>query len=187
MKVALCFSGQPRYLEEGFRHINKNILQKYSPDVFVHTWWDDSMSHKKMELPAALSYGRTYYWKENTLDLIKKLYNPVIFLHEPQITFDTFSDVNYQLARPSNVHSMFFSLQKSNQLKIKYEKENSFLYSILNREENMKNKTGEKNNKPNSVEKIIIANDLIVNVIKSKLKYESKFVYSKKPIGALSL
>ncbi len=66
-------------------------------------------------------------------------------------------------------------------------KENSFLYSNLNKEKNMKNKTGEKNNNPNSVEKIIIANDLIVKVIKSKLKYESKFVYSKKPIGVLSL
>ena len=66
-------------------------------------------------------------------------------------------------------------------------KENSFLYSNLNKEKNMKNKTGEKNNNPNSVEKINIANDLIVKVIKSKLKYESKFVYSKKPIGVLSL
>ena len=53
-------------------------------------------------------------------------------------------------------------------------KENSFLYSNLNREKNMKNNTGEKNNNPNSVEKIIIANDLIVKVIKSKLKFKKK-------------
>jgi len=29
MKVALCISGQPRYLEEGYAQIDKNILQKY--------------------------------------------------------------------------------------------------------------------------------------------------------------
>ncbi|MAU75245.1 MAG: hypothetical protein CL831_00040 [Crocinitomicaceae bacterium] len=131
MKVALCISGQPRYLEEGYAHINKNILQKYSPDVFVHTWWDNSMSNKRMELPATLSYGRTYYWKEDTIDVIKKIYKPAIFLYEPQIVFDTFNDVNYELARPSNVHSMFFSIQRSNQLKMQYEKENSFLYDIV--------------------------------------------------------
>ena len=131
MKVALCISGQPRYLEEGYTHIDKNILQKYSPDVFVHTWWDNSMSNKKMELPTTLSYGRTYYWKEDTIDIIKKFYDPVVLLYEPQIIFNPFSDVNYELARPSNVHSMFFSIQRSNQLKIKYEKENNFSYDIV--------------------------------------------------------
>ena len=90
MKVALCISGQPRYLEEGYAQINKSILQRYSPDVFVHTWWDNSMSNKKMELPSTLSYGRTYYWRENTIDLIKKFYNPVVFLYEPQIIFNPF-------------------------------------------------------------------------------------------------
>jgi|TARA_Y100000015_G_scaffold17305_1_gene16667 hypothetical protein len=131
MKVALCISGQPRYLEEGYAQINKSILQKYSPDVFVHTWWDNSMSNKKMELPSTLSYGRTYYWRENTIDLIKKFYNPVVFLYEPQIIFNPFNDVNYELARPSNVHSMFFSIQRSNQLKMQYERENNFLYDIV--------------------------------------------------------
>jgi hypothetical protein len=131
MKVALCISGQPRYLEEGYAQINKSILQRYSPDVFVHTWWDNSMSNKKMELPSTLSYGRTYYWRENTIDLIKKFYNPVVFLYEPQIIFNPFNDVNYELARPSNVHSMFFSIQRSNQLKMQYERENNFLYDIV--------------------------------------------------------
>ena len=131
MKVALCISGQPRYLEEGYAQINKSILQKYSPDVFVHTWWDNSMSNKKMELPSTLSYGRTYYWRENTIDLIKKFYNPVVFLYEPQIIFNPFNDVNYELARPSNVHSMFFSIQRSNQLKMQYERENNFSYDIV--------------------------------------------------------
>ena len=68
---------------------------------------------------------RRYY------SLIKKFYNPVVFLHEPQIIFNPFNDVNYELARPSNVHSMFFSIQRFNQLKMQYERENNFSYDIV--------------------------------------------------------
>ena len=53
MKLALCFSGQPRYLKECYPAIYKNLLEKYSPDVFVHTWWDESMPNKNMDLPSS--------------------------------------------------------------------------------------------------------------------------------------
>ena len=71
MKIALCLSGQPRYLDEGFYYLYENILKKYSVDVFIHTWWDNEMKNKKMDLPSSLSYGRTYFWKEDTIDDIK--------------------------------------------------------------------------------------------------------------------
>ena len=73
MKFALCFSGQPRYLNDGYIGVYENILSKYSPDVFVHTWWDDSMKNGKMDLSSSLAYNRTYYWEKNTLDLIESL------------------------------------------------------------------------------------------------------------------
>ena len=131
MKIALCFSGQPRYLKEGYPQIYKNLLEKYSPDVFVHTWWNDSMIGKKMDLPHALSYNRTYYWKEDTIDIIKEFYSPKVLLPEKQIEFNTYTNVDYQLSRPSHVHSMFYSLEESNKLKIEYEKENNFIYDAV--------------------------------------------------------
>jgi hypothetical protein len=131
MKIALCFSGQPRYLKDGYENIYENILSKYSPDVFVHTWWDDSMKNKKMELSPTLSYKRNYYWEENSLDIIKSLYSPKILLNESQIEFDTYSNVNYELCSPKNVHSMLYSIEKSNEIKKTYEKKNNFIYDAV--------------------------------------------------------
>ena len=42
MKIAICLSGQPRYLEYGYFFIKKFILDKYSVDTFIHTWFDES-------------------------------------------------------------------------------------------------------------------------------------------------
>lgn len=131
MKIALCLSGQPRYLDEGFYYLYENILKKYSVDVFIHTWWDNEMKNKKMDLPPSLSYGRTYFWKEDTIDDIKSKYDPISFTHEPQIEFETFDDVNYELGRPSHVHSMFYSIEKSNRLKLEYENINDVKYDLV--------------------------------------------------------
>lgn len=131
MKIALCFSGQPRYLDEGYLQIYKNILVKYNVDIFVHTWWDEKMSNKQMTLNSLLSYGRKYIWKPNTLELIEKYYSPKKILHQHQIEFETYSNVNYELCTPKNVHSMFYSIEKSNQLKSDYEIENNFVYDAV--------------------------------------------------------
>ena len=112
MKIALCLSGQPRYLNEGYAGIYKNILSKYSPDIFVHTWWDNSMKNKKMDLSSSLSYNRTYYWEKNTLDLIESLYSPKVLFHQKQLEFETHYNVNYEFCTPNNVNSMFYSIER---------------------------------------------------------------------------
>lgn len=131
MKIALCFSGQPRYLKEAYSGIYSNLIEKYSPDVFVHTWWDESMSNKKMELSTTLSYNRTYYWEKNTIDIIEKLYSPKKIFYQPQIKFKIYDNVNYELCNPQSVHSMFYSLEESNKLKKKYEEDNNFVYDTV--------------------------------------------------------
>jgi hypothetical protein len=128
MRIALCLSGQPRYLDEGFEQIDKNILSKYSVDVFIHTWWDDKMVNQKMILSEKLSYNRNYIWKEDTIDIIKKYYSPIYFQYEPQIQFNPYLKVNYELCTPESVHSMFYSLQQSNEFKKNYELNNNFKY-----------------------------------------------------------
>ena len=128
MKIALCLSGQPRYLEDGYMQIYENILSKYSVDTFIHTWWDYSYVNKKM---IGSDQSRIYFWKEDTIKLIEKYYSPINFLHEPQINFQTYLDVNYELLTPMNVHSMLYSIEKSNNLKMKYEKENNFVYDCV--------------------------------------------------------
>lgn len=38
MKIALCLSGQPRELHEGFSYWKKNLLDRHNVDVFIHSW-----------------------------------------------------------------------------------------------------------------------------------------------------
>ena len=38
LKIALCFSGQPRSFEKGFEYYQKNLFDHYDVDVFIHTW-----------------------------------------------------------------------------------------------------------------------------------------------------
>ena len=40
MKIALCLSGQPRVVDQGFHKIRQSILDKNDVDVFIHTWFD---------------------------------------------------------------------------------------------------------------------------------------------------
>ena len=42
LKVALLFSGQPRYLDNPYPRSShkKHIIDRYDTDVFCHTWWD---------------------------------------------------------------------------------------------------------------------------------------------------
>ena len=38
MKIALCFAGQSRALEEGYEYYKRNLLDHYDVDVYVHSW-----------------------------------------------------------------------------------------------------------------------------------------------------
>ncbi len=46
MKLALCFSGQPRFTEECSGSILANVIQKHDVDVFAHLWFDEDLQTK---------------------------------------------------------------------------------------------------------------------------------------------
>lgn len=131
MKIALCLSGQPRYFKSGYEQIKKVILDVYDVDCFVHTWWDSSFENTQMEFSPQLTYGRKYVWEKDTLELIKNLYSPKKILSEKQIEFKTFDWCNYGLCTPMNLHSMFYSIMMSNNLKKKYEESENFKYDVV--------------------------------------------------------
>jgi hypothetical protein len=64
MKIALCFFGQIRDLQDGFIEYSQNLLNKYDIDIFAHIWNDSN------------------------IDTFTKLYNPVSHIFEDQISFD---------------------------------------------------------------------------------------------------
>ena len=108
MKIALCVSGQPRGLATAFQYVKKNLLDKHDVTVFFHTW--------------------------NTVDEteILRLYtNSQLWLTEPpqEPNLSKYTRVpppqpNWKVKDPAlSTWAQFYSLNKANTLKIKYERE----------------------------------------------------------------
>jgi len=38
MNIALLICGQARYYKDGYKSIKENIIDKYNPDIYIHTW-----------------------------------------------------------------------------------------------------------------------------------------------------
>jgi len=94
MKVAVCISGQPRFVEECYPSIFNNIIAPNSADVFLHGWYSDD------ELHSPYKYGGDGDWKNQRIlkdSHIKalELYKPVDYLFEPQIKFAC-DKINYK-------------------------------------------------------------------------------------------
>jgi len=127
MRIAVCISGQPRYLEEGYYFLNK-YLSEYNIDFFIHTWWDQSYIGNEFIFTNTKRDG---LYDKHTLDKIKKYYNPKGLIVEPQKVFETSNEVEYGGLHPVSVYSMFYSINSSNNLKKKFEKENNFKYDLV--------------------------------------------------------
>jgi hypothetical protein len=139
MKIAVCISGQPRFLEEGYKQIYDNIISKYNDvDFFIHTWWQDDMIGEQLVKAKDDTYKlddfgklRMYNYPIDTIELIMKYYKPKIILNEPQIKFKTLDDVDYESINPVSLYSMFYSIKISNELKKFYEIKNNFKYDVV--------------------------------------------------------
>lgn len=146
MKIALCLSGQPRNIEIGFNKLKNTILDINDVDVFLHTWYDPENLSTKSVIPG----------RENnivSLDADKKLlelYQPKAHkIEKPK------SWTNYQLnftdrcfedcwswgkecgvEKAKNylvdaVHSMWYSIMISNQLKEEYSLRTGTKYDLV--------------------------------------------------------
>ena len=86
MKIALCFSGQPRYINKSFEQFDKNILSKNDVDVYAHLWWDDSYLGKPFVWESKDRYPEDY----NPLEEFKNKFNPKGLIVEPHKPKDYF-------------------------------------------------------------------------------------------------
>ncbi|NBP01759.1 MAG: hypothetical protein EBU90_16805 [Proteobacteria bacterium] len=146
MKIALCFSGLPRFIQQTADNIHTNLIRDYDVDVFVHTWYD----HGKLMRDCGDSLWANYTFQEDPTDLIKSLYNIKGIEVEPGEDFFSSSPLrkfNYQPALKKYMphflnkqgeryfinacHSMWSSIYKSNLLKTKYEQANGFMYDVV--------------------------------------------------------
>ena len=135
MKIALCFSGQPRFVNECASLIKTNVMQDYDIDVFAHLWFDDDLQTKPYK------HGHNSQWHNQriegtAIDDFVKTYNPTEMLVEPSKFFgDPDLDADFELSEAkywpggiegqpefqkrqiNNSLSYFYSLCEANRLR----------------------------------------------------------------------
>ena len=149
MKLALCFSGQPRFVNECSDLILSNVIGDYNVDVFAHLWFDDALQSQPYK------HGGDGKWKDQriprtAIDDFINTYNPKDILVEPSKFFgdpdldkdfdlsqkkywpgSIDNEPNYQERQINNTLSYFYSLCESNKLRKLYEYENKIKYDYV--------------------------------------------------------
>lgn len=115
MKVALCFSGLPRFITQTYSYWKNCIIDKYDPDIFIHTWSND----------------------KNIKMLLQGLYEPKVLGMESTKTFDV-SVYNekrevewpYRTSHQTQI-SQYTGIQRSLQFCQEWEYSANFEYDIV--------------------------------------------------------
>lgn len=151
MKIALCFSGEPRFVEECFSGIKKNLLEtNHNIDIFIHTWFSEKISEKVLYSKYVSSFSGDSKINKEIIPRIIHLYNPVkISVEEPKKFIHTdldwgdsidryygkgdpnLSKEEFSKIKINNMYSFFYSNMKSILLKKEYELENNFVYDCV--------------------------------------------------------
>ena len=132
MKIALCLSGQPRYIDIGYRSLYDCLLSKYDVDVFSYIWYDDSMCGQ--EFGYGLQYNRCDKWETGLDKKIIDYYQPkkYKFAAPKEFSMNSFEGANFEsIVKPSNVLSMFYSIKQVNNLRQEYEIDNKIEYDLV--------------------------------------------------------
>jgi hypothetical protein len=116
LKLALCLSGQARSLFQAKKYIQKNLLDPYNVDVFCHTWKPQG-GILQMKLFEDINF----------------IYDPIYLAYDMPIPATTNSDMFVPNAsHPANFcTSMFYSIYKANDLRIKQQLQNSVKYDFV--------------------------------------------------------
>ncbi|ATZ80608.1 hypothetical protein BMW23_0561 [Bodo saltans virus] len=120
MKIALCLSGLPRFVEEAYTNIFENLIEPNNADVFLHTWTND----KSVEMKIIDLYKPKKYLIESQREFLNTNMNHDVMLS---------SYARYYLKEnfTKMIYSSWYSVQQSNLLKEQYRLENDFTYDCV--------------------------------------------------------
>lgn len=135
MRIALCISGQPRFFKEGYASIKETFLDRYDCDIFIHSWYSDSLVGQSYDTTHNGSANKVGAVERGTPQQILDLYKPTGCIFEQPKTFNTnLSYTNENLkegVNPNGVYSMFYSIHKANELKKQHEVESGVKYDVV--------------------------------------------------------
>lgn len=153
MKIAICFSGQPRFVKECYPGIKNNILDPNSEneiDIFVHTWYSDDIAGKVLYGNEISSFSGEAKIDNGIIKEIQDLYSP------KRLEFDApkkfISDIDFSRVaekyfagyvnsgmskddfcniKVENLYSMWYSAMKCNLLKREHELTHDKRYDMV--------------------------------------------------------
>lgn len=131
MKVAVILYGHLRDFEVCADSLHEHLFNKYECDVFIHTW--DVKDHNSKcwheQRFEALKVD------EQVIDLVNKKYHPqgLIVEHQEKYEKEKIITPAYVTTPMSTAipHYMFYSMNKANELRKVYEKENGVKYDYV--------------------------------------------------------
>ena len=135
MKVALLFSGQPRYVySSAYLTIKSQLLDKYDCDVFVHCWWDGDTTEKMVASPWSHT-PQGFAPNGQELRHIQELYQPKRFITSPSLPRDSvpsYPRTHYPIVS-YNLTSMYTSMKRVWEQCQDYEQQTNQTYDVYMR------------------------------------------------------
>ncbi|MGI8490566.1 hypothetical protein QWJ20_18795 [Pectobacterium sp. S5] len=131
-KIAICFFGHLRTYDRCAPFLKKNLINKYDCDLFMHTWstldhntitWHNSTSSKGKSDKSDIikAYGE---FREIEIEEQKPQDWGVVKIKKSHDSDETKMSI-------FGIHSMYYSIRKSNQLREEYATKNKIKYDLV--------------------------------------------------------
>jgi hypothetical protein len=120
MRIALCISGLPRNVDNGYQNILNNLIIPNNPDIFIHTWGEDeNLKNRVIELyqPKLITFEPQRIFVNDSLELERMMLS-----HGRSYTREKFVEM---------IYSSWYSVQASNTLKEGYRLANNIVYDYV--------------------------------------------------------
>lgn len=182
MKIALCLSGQPRYLHHGYQSLCQHFFEPnkhHEIDVFVHTWYDKDDVDQYF---TSAQEGQTHMVGKMLPDsdvLLEKMYNPKAMICEPQKNFDKYTaDLKARPeAKQNNLCSLYYSMYMANNLKRDEESRTNQKYDIV-----VRTRTDLWHQNPIECDQYVMSVDQCVYVPRTYLEDQERFMNPSRPM-----
>jgi hypothetical protein len=124
MNTAICFYGQPRFYDEMYNHIWKDLIKKYNADVFIHTYWSKDNVEELYPVRTRYAFNdEDIKIKYETIEKLQELYKPVY------LEYDWYNSI--KINKHQTNYYQYYTQYAVKNLKCIYEKQNSFRYDMI--------------------------------------------------------
>ena len=131
MKIAVLLYGHLRDFEVCADSLSEHLFNRYECDVFIHTW--DVKDHNSKCWHAQRFEASKV--DEHVLNIVNAKYHPkgLVVEHQEKYEKEKIVDMTYLTTPMSTAipHFMFYSMNKANDLRKAYEKENRVKYDYV--------------------------------------------------------